>query len=215
MPTFVIHFDRPLEAKYSADFRQRLTDLLEEQFTLLTGLELGKQCWFMLAMNARQITRRRNRFAANADIIGPDSRGHGCELVWKEAAGMPVCAAWTRLPVPEIINDYGKIRPKRLRVARLPFTVDWRPWWDSYLPDFYFAISFNRIATKSLVARVKTTLSAFDLGYTSVLKKGKAINCHVHLGATLLSQHKIRELLRACTKVDPEWPIKKITVGLE
>lgn len=214
MPTFVIHFDRRLEAKFSAPYQQKLTDLLQEQFTLLTGLKLGSQCWFMLALNSKTITQRRHIFAATADIIGPDSCGHRCELVWKEDVGMPVCAAWTLLPAPEIINDYGNVRPRRIKIARLPFAIDWNPWWDSHLPDFYLFITFNRAVVKLTVDQITNLISAFNPGYTSVRKTGKTVTCHVDFGSSPFGQREMKSLFKAFAKIHKQWRINKIAVGL-
>src|SRR6185369_7107783 len=111
MPTLFLHFNRLLTSRYPERYSERLASLLQLQLAMLTGLNLGKDCWFMFQVR-NTIQARRDVFVASGDLIGPDSCGYHAEITWQEERGVPSCATWTGLPVPDFVSHYGRVRPK-------------------------------------------------------------------------------------------------------
>jgi len=144
---------------------------------MLTGLNLGKDCWFMFQVR-NTIQARRDVFVASGDLIGPDSCGYHAEITWQEERGVPSCATWTGLPVPDFVSHYGRVRPKTVPLRGLPFRVEWRQWWESHLPDFFIEITFTDKPHRGIERSLEAAFRKLNPGYMSLRRTGSRISSH-------------------------------------
>lgn len=211
----VLHFDRRWAARFPEPYSEKLASLLERQLAMLTGLHLGGDGRFIFAVANGVQRLRRGVFVATGDLIGPDSCGHTAEIMWEEEVGAPGCAAWTGLPVPELVSSYQRVRPKVIRMRGLPFRVEWRQWWETHLPDLYVEITFARKPSRSVGQKLEATFGAIHPGHVSLDSVGTRISAHLKVGFHDPTQATIRQLIRAIATVHSTCEVRGVVVGVE
>jgi hypothetical protein len=181
---------------------------------LLTGLNLGESLYFALQIEGGIVSIRPDTFVARGDLIGPDSCGYPVEIIWKEGRGKPVCAAWTSLPIPELVDRYAVVRPKEIPMSGLPFPITWGPWWDTNLPDVMIEINCEQVPTVQIINQLKDNIGRVVSGYKAIARRGKKLLCYMDIGFQKPVRPQIRQILKAVALLHKDCHVEHVDFGL-
>jgi len=216
LPSINIYIKGPSKGRFEKPYLERLGRLLAEHFTAVTGLPLNKKRWFMFNVWQHGVeSPEPSVLTLQGDIIGPDSMAYAAEITWQEADGVPIAAGWSKLCLHQLQRDYGEIEPPVVSLDAMPFEVEWRPWWDSHIPDFYINVGLVTAPSPLVVDRLRTFIRSLDPAYESVKCEDTSIHVHIDFGARAPIREHIIKLMEFVKGLHAEHPVAKVSVGVE
>lgn len=186
-------------ARFSKKYLEQLGALLAKHFSEVTGLALNRKCWFTFNVGHAEIKSfDQGIFKVVGEIIGANSVGYPrCEVTWQEQNGLPIIAGFSRLPLRALVRDYADLTAKEIPLPGLSFRIEWIPFWESHLPDFFLEVQCESVPRKTLIAQLETEIGLSGPSYYKITRKGKRLNIHIDFGLNNGVQREIQQLLSA------------------
>lgn len=200
--------------RFTNEYLEQLGVLLAKHFSEVTGLALTRRRWFMFNAGNEIQSFDHRVFKVVGDIIGANSVGYTVEVTWQEQNGSPIIAGFSRLPIRALVQDYSDLTPKEIPLPKVSFLVEWIPFWESHLPDFFLEARCESTPNKTFIAQLETEIGSLVSSYFRVTRKGKLLRVHIDFGMNNPVQKGIQQVL---TVIDSQRKCKvlAVTIGAE
>jgi hypothetical protein len=215
MSSINIYIQGPSAERFDPTYLAALSKLIAENFQSVSGLGLNKQRWFMFNTWEEIQQSQENTYILKGDIIGADSVAYDAEIVWQDDGRMPTVAYFSQIPVKSLQKGYGKLEPKVIPVGRCEFPMEWIPFWDSHLPDFFLRIEFIEPPEPAVIERVRRTVLSLDPAYEGLGFDGSNLSLSIDFGASVPIEKNIVELIGVIKELHRECPVAKVRIGVE
>lgn len=141
---------------------------------------------------------------------------YDAQITWWEADGAPIGGGWSMLCLDALRRQYGELQPVVLPIGSVPFNVDWIPFWESHLPeDFYATVSFNAAPIDAAVEEVRSHFQTPEVEYESVKSSERLLDVHVSFGSDCPIENRIVGFVHFLQTLHDRFPIQKLQIGSE